>query len=78
MSISSVSGVSAGALAADGSPALFLIMVGVVVAVLLVAAFWWGSRRAARRRDGAGVAPQPPAAQPRRDSWETPDDHPER
>ncbi|RSS57940.1 hypothetical protein EF912_12390 [Streptomyces sp. WAC07061] len=61
-------------LAADGTPALLLMAVGVLVAALLVAAFWYGSRRAARRKDpGARAVDQNPQAVARRNSWQEPD-----
>ncbi|RPK54866.1 hypothetical protein EES43_27760 [Streptomyces sp. ADI96-02] len=68
-------------LAADVTPSLLLIMIGIVVAVLLLGAFWLGSRRAARRKD-PGVRPSPmdqnPQAAARQDSWQTPDERPDR
>lgn len=54
---------------------LLLIIVGMAVAALLLGAFWWGSRRVARRRKPSATPHQSP--QPRRDSWQTPEDDPE-
>ncbi|MFD7081969.1 MULTISPECIES: DUF6479 family protein [unclassified Streptomyces] len=59
-------------LAAEGQASLFLMFAGVALVVLLIGAFWYGSRR--RRRE-APPAAQNPAAQRRKDSWQTPDEH---
>ncbi|MEU9415087.1 DUF6479 family protein [Streptomyces sp. NPDC051000] len=65
--------------AADASSSLFLLVAGVVVAALLIGAFWYGSRRSARRKDpGAAPMDQSPQAAARQDSWQTPDEDPER
>ncbi|MFE4547922.1 DUF6479 family protein [Streptomyces sp. NPDC056785] len=66
-------------LAADSSSSLPLIVAGVVLAALLIGAFWYGSRRTARRVDpGARPADQNPRAATRQDSWQTPNDDPDR
>ncbi|MFJ8007300.1 DUF6479 family protein [Streptomyces fagopyri] len=71
--------ISSHVLAADGSSSLPLIVAGVVLAALLIGVFWYGSRRTARRENpGAGPADQNPRAATRRDSWQTPDDDPDR
>ncbi|MGW0121815.1 DUF6479 family protein [Streptomyces sp. NPDC003327] len=64
-------------LAAD-SGSFVLPLVGVPVVILLILAFWWGSRRVARRRRPTSAAAQPPAAQARQDSWDSPEERPNR
>ncbi|MCX5206442.1 DUF6479 family protein [Streptomyces sp. NBC_00237] len=56
-------------LAAEGSPALWLLVIGVPVVLLLLGAFWYGSKRAERHRANLPQEPQPGA-----DSWQTPDE----
>ncbi|MEU3690436.1 DUF6479 family protein [Streptomyces narbonensis] len=73
----SLASVTASELAVSGSSSLLLILVGVVLVAILIGAFWWGTRRLARSRRSARVA-QPPAAEARRDSWEAPEDRPDR
>ncbi|WP_435975589.1 DUF6479 family protein [Streptomyces sp. Qhu_M48] len=64
-------------LAAEGQASLFLILAGVAVAALLLGAFWYGTRRTARRRAPVRPGQQPPAAQRRAQSWETPENDPD-
>ncbi|MFJ4862240.1 MULTISPECIES: DUF6479 family protein [unclassified Streptomyces] len=59
-------------LAAEGQASLFLMFAGVALVVLLIGAFWYGSRR--RRREAPPVG-ENPLAQPRKDSWQTPEEH---
>ncbi|MGG8407860.1 DUF6479 family protein [Streptomyces sp. 12297] len=66
-------------LAITGTSSLFLIIVGVLVAALLIGSFWYGSRRLARRADpGVRPAEQPPRARAREESWQSPEDDPDR
>lgn len=68
-------------LAASASPALWLVLVGVIVVALLLGAFVYGKRRAAARR--APTTPPHPdprhrgAQAQRGETWQTIDDDPD-
>ncbi|WP_433543917.1 DUF6479 family protein (plasmid) [Streptomyces sp. CA-294286] len=61
-------------LAAEGSPDLWMLVVGILIAALLLGAFWYGSRRASRHRANLPRRPQPGS-----DSWQSADEstHPD-
>ncbi|MFD3517675.1 DUF6479 family protein [Streptomyces sp. NPDC058657] len=56
-------------LAVEGSPVLWILVIGVLIALVLLIAFWWGSRRVSRQRTDLPHHPQAGA-----DSWQSPDE----
>ncbi|EPH43123.1 DUF6479 family protein [Streptomyces aurantiacus] len=69
-------------LAASGSSALWLVVIGVILVALLLTAFAYGRRRAADRRTPSTPGPGPRHGRPdsqaqRGETWQTIDDDPD-
>ncbi|GGR98196.1 hypothetical protein GCM10010252_41140 [Streptomyces aureoverticillatus] len=69
-------------LAASGSSALWLVVIGVILVAVLLAAFAYGRRRAAARRTPSTPGPDPrhgpsQSQAQRGETWQTIDDDPD-